>query len=137
LYSLPFSVLFAGAFIKYFLVFAEYIYMPFNNNRILGGYVPPGCRRSSARESGLSQAAFATGKIRVSPNRGFSVSSGFSRRKGNRLCRRGLRAAIPAPFWMTKSLYRHPPKRKRPMTRFEVLNWADSEASHGWVVRAK
>jgi hypothetical protein len=25
---------------------------------------------------------------------------------------------------------------KRPMTRFEVLNWANSEASRGWVVRA-
>jgi hypothetical protein len=33
------------------------------------------------------------------------------------------------------SLYRRLPKRKRPMTRFEVLNWVISEASHGWVVR--
>jgi hypothetical protein len=32
-------------------------------------------------------------------------------------------------------LYRRPAKRKRLMTRFEVLNWANSEASHGWVVR--
>ncbi|MDR2049679.1 MAG: hypothetical protein LBP69_09530 [Treponema sp.] len=32
-------------------------------------------------------------------------------------------------------LCRRPAKRKRPMTRFEVLNWANSEASRGWVVR--
>jgi hypothetical protein len=32
-------------------------------------------------------------------------------------------------------LYRHSPKRKRPMTRFEVLAWVCGEASHGWVVR--
>jgi hypothetical protein len=32
-------------------------------------------------------------------------------------------------------LYCRLPKRKRPMTRFEVLNWVSSEASHGWVVR--
>jgi hypothetical protein len=32
-------------------------------------------------------------------------------------------------------LYRHPVKRKRLMTRWEVLDWAGSEASRGWVVR--
>jgi hypothetical protein len=32
------------------------------------------------------------------------------------------------------SLYRLPAKRKRPMTSWEVLDWANSEASRGWVV---
>jgi hypothetical protein len=32
------------------------------------------------------------------------------------------------------SLSRSPPKRKRPMTRWEVLDWTNSEASRGWVV---
>ena len=32
-------------------------------------------------------------------------------------------------------LHRRPPKRKREMTRWEVLNWANSDASRGWVVR--
>jgi hypothetical protein len=32
------------------------------------------------------------------------------------------------------SLYRIPPKRKRLMNRWEALDWANSEASRGWVV---
>jgi hypothetical protein len=32
-------------------------------------------------------------------------------------------------------LYRRSAKRKRLMTRFEILGWANSEASRGWVVR--
>jgi hypothetical protein len=32
-------------------------------------------------------------------------------------------------------LYRRPEKRKRLMTRFEILGWTTSEASRGWVVR--
>jgi hypothetical protein len=32
-------------------------------------------------------------------------------------------------------LYDKPPSAKRPMTRFEILGWANSEASRGWVVR--
>jgi hypothetical protein len=32
-------------------------------------------------------------------------------------------------------LRRRPAKRNRPMTRWEVLDWANSEASRGWVVR--
>ena len=31
-------------------------------------------------------------------------------------------------------LYRRPVKRTRPMTRWEIINWANSEASRGWVV---
>jgi hypothetical protein len=33
------------------------------------------------------------------------------------------------------SLYRRPAKHTRPMTRWEVFDWANSEASRGWVVR--
>ena len=33
-----------------------------------------------------------------------------------------------------KRLYRRPPGRKRLMTRWEVLDWVNSEASRGWVV---
>jgi hypothetical protein len=33
-------------------------------------------------------------------------------------------------------LYRRPVKCKRPMTRWEMLDWAGSEASRGWVVRS-
>jgi hypothetical protein len=36
---------------------------------------------------------------------------------------------------ITRSLYRHLSNRKRPMTRFEVLNWVSSEVSHGWLVK--
>jgi hypothetical protein len=32
-------------------------------------------------------------------------------------------------------LYRHPPKRARRWTRWEILAWAGSEESRGWVVR--
>jgi hypothetical protein len=35
----------------------------------------------------------------------------------------------------TISLYRRVPNHKRPMTRFEVLDWVSSEASHGWLVK--
>jgi hypothetical protein len=35
----------------------------------------------------------------------------------------------------TKGLRRLPAKRKRPMTRWEILAWANSEASWGWVVQ--
>jgi hypothetical protein len=31
-------------------------------------------------------------------------------------------------------LYRCPSRRKRPMTRWEVLDWANSKAGRGWVV---
>jgi hypothetical protein len=34
-------------------------------------------------------------------------------------------------------LRRSPARRKRPMTRWEVLDWANSEASRGWVVKYK
>ena len=34
-------------------------------------------------------------------------------------------------------LYRRPPRSRRAMTRWEVLDWANSEASRGWVVRHK
>jgi hypothetical protein len=42
-------------------------------------------------------------------------------------------------YWKGKghALYRRPPKRKRLMARWEVLAWACSEESRGWVVRAK
>jgi hypothetical protein len=33
------------------------------------------------------------------------------------------------------SLYRLPLRRKRAMTRWEVMDWTNSEASRGWVVR--
>jgi hypothetical protein len=32
-------------------------------------------------------------------------------------------------------LFRRPAKRKRPMTRWEMLAWANSEESRGWVVK--
>jgi hypothetical protein len=32
-------------------------------------------------------------------------------------------------------LCRRPAERKRPMTRWEALDWANSEASRGWVVK--
>jgi hypothetical protein len=41
-----------------------------------------------------------------------------------------------AEIAMFKSLSRSPPKRKRPMTRWEVLDWIISEASRGWVVNS-
>jgi hypothetical protein len=34
-----------------------------------------------------------------------------------------------------KGFSRRPARRKRPMTRWEILAWANSEASRGWVVR--
>jgi hypothetical protein len=34
-------------------------------------------------------------------------------------------------------LYRRPAKRKRPMTRWEILAWVNSEDSLGWVARGK
>jgi hypothetical protein len=33
------------------------------------------------------------------------------------------------------TFYRRPAKQKRAMTRWEVLDWTNSEASRGWVVR--
>jgi hypothetical protein len=35
------------------------------------------------------------------------------------------------------NLRRRPPKRKRPMTRWEILAWSNSEASRGWFARIK
>jgi hypothetical protein len=34
-----------------------------------------------------------------------------------------------------RNLRRDPPERKRPMTRWEMLDWAGSEESRGWLVR--
>jgi hypothetical protein len=34
-----------------------------------------------------------------------------------------------------ETFYRRPVKRKRLMTRWEILDWANSKASWGWVVR--
>jgi hypothetical protein len=31
-------------------------------------------------------------------------------------------------------LYRRPVKRKRPMNRYEILDWANSDKSRGWVI---
>jgi hypothetical protein len=38
-------------------------------------------------------------------------------------------------FYEFNNLYRRPAKRKRAMNRWEILDWASSEASRGWVVR--
>jgi hypothetical protein len=40
-------------------------------------------------------------------------------------------------FYEFNNLYRRPAKRKRAMTRWEMLNWANSEASRGWLVRSE
>jgi hypothetical protein len=38
---------------------------------------------------------------------------------------------------MLRSLCHRPPKRKRDMNRWEILAWANSDASRGWVVRSE
>ncbi|MDR2159406.1 MAG: hypothetical protein LBP23_04990 [Treponema sp.] len=48
-----------------------------------------------------------------------------------------FRPTVYFPRDLVNNLYRRPSRRKRPMTRWEVLAWASSEESHGWVVKEK
>jgi hypothetical protein len=42
---------------------------------------------------------------------------------------------VHTSFWIFKGLCRRPSKRKRNMTRWEILAWVNSEESREWIVR--
>ncbi|MDR0586183.1 MAG: hypothetical protein LBG26_02985 [Treponema sp.] len=58
----------------------------------------------------------------------------FSELRGD-FIRRGTTNGDVTVISKFSDLYRRPIKHKRPMTRWEILNWVSSEASRGWVVR--
>jgi hypothetical protein len=44
---------------------------------------------------------------------------------------------MPISYFENDTFYRHLTERKRTMTRWEVLDWVNSSASWGWVVKQK
>jgi hypothetical protein len=60
----------------------------------------------------------------------------YSHDRGCFLCAK-IGESIGEPVSVFTGLYLRPEKRGRSMTRWEILAWANSEESRGWLVQAK